>query len=206
MLRTEDKKIIAVDIDDVLAANAEGFVEFCNQRWGTNLKVDDYTEHWADLCGVDTEEESRRRNEIVVSKLFTRHRVFEEAKQATRLLARKYKLVIVSSRGPSVQKDSIEWLNKEFNGLFEEFYFLQVWEKPISIDEKLGSNKNELLEKAKASYLIDDQPKHCTAAAEAGITSLVFGDYKWNRHVQLLPKMVRTKSWQEVLEYFDAQD
>ena len=34
---------IAIDIDDVLAENAIGFVAFSNERWVTLLRVDDYS-------------------------------------------------------------------------------------------------------------------------------------------------------------------
>ena len=47
---------IAIDIDDVLAENAIGFVAFSNERWGTRLSVDDYSEHWSEMWRVDSEE------------------------------------------------------------------------------------------------------------------------------------------------------
>lgn len=46
---------IAVDIDDVLADNAAGFVTFSNERWGTNLTPDDYGEHWVKVWQVDND-------------------------------------------------------------------------------------------------------------------------------------------------------
>ena len=51
---------IAIDIDDVLAENAIGFVAFSNERWGTRLRVDDYSEHWSEMWHVDREEAERR--------------------------------------------------------------------------------------------------------------------------------------------------
>lgn len=51
---------IAIDIDDVLAENAIGFVAFSNERWGTRLSVDDYSEHWSEMWRVDSEEAERR--------------------------------------------------------------------------------------------------------------------------------------------------
>ena len=51
---------IAIDIDDVLAENAIGFVAFSNERCGTRLRVDDYSEHWSDMWHVDSEEAERR--------------------------------------------------------------------------------------------------------------------------------------------------
>ena len=62
--------------------------------------------------------------------------------------------------------------------------------------------KAEICAEIGADYLVDDQPKHCLAAAKAGIKTILFGDYKWNRDTKLMPNMVRAKNWQEVLEYF----
>ena len=75
------KKTIAIDIDDVLAANAENFVEFSNKKWGTHLRPDDYTEHWAELWDVDFDEVEKRRDIIVSEKVFLKHRWFEDAKK-----------------------------------------------------------------------------------------------------------------------------
>ena len=47
------KKVIAVDIDDVLAESARNLVEYSNKSWGTNITVDDYDEDWAKLWQVD---------------------------------------------------------------------------------------------------------------------------------------------------------
>jgi len=198
-------KTIAVDIDDVLAANAEGFTKFSNERWGTELAPGDYTEHWAELWKVDFDEVDRRREVIIGEKLFTRHRFFDDAKPVLKKLTKKYKLVIVSSRGRSIQSDTIDWLNKEFKDIFSEIHFAQIWDQPLHVLERLELTKTEICREVGADYLIDDQPKHCIAAAGAGITSLLFGDYKWNRTIKLETNMVRTKNWQEVLEYFDAE-
>lgn len=178
------KPTIAVDIDDVLAANAEDFAKFSNERWGTNLKPDDYTEHWAELWKVDFDEVERRREVIIKEKVFTTHRIFNEAKPALEKLARNYRLAIVSSRGRRVQKDTIDWINKEFRSIFSEIHFAKIWDKNRHVLESLKLTKAEICQEIGADYLIDDQPKHCIAAAQAGITSLLFGDYKWTRDVK----------------------
>ena len=51
---------IAIDLDDVLAAHVESFVAFSNANYGTNLGVEDYRDHWANLWGVENEEIERR--------------------------------------------------------------------------------------------------------------------------------------------------
>ncbi len=60
--------IIAIDIDDVLADYAAGFVKFSNARWGLNLTIADYDEHWGNVWGVDVDE-VRRRADIMIDDL-----------------------------------------------------------------------------------------------------------------------------------------
>lgn len=200
------KPTIAVDIDDVLAANAEAFVKFSNERWGTTLNPDDYSEHWAEMWKIDYDEESKRRDVIIREKIFTKHEFFDEAKPALEILKKKYRLVIVSSRGPRIRSETIEWINKSFPGVFDEIHFAKIWDATdVHTLEKLKITKAEILKQIGANYLIDDQPKHCVAAAEAGVKSIIFGDYMWNRDVKMTKNMVRAKNWQEVLEYFDGR-
>lgn len=204
MLKTENKPVIAVDIDDVLAANAEGFANFSNKKWGTKLTADDYDEHWAQMWQVDYEEENRRREVIIEHKLFIKHRFFNEAKPVLKKLKQSYRLIIVSSRGPRIREDTVEWLTKEYGNLFEEIHFAPIWDDVTKHTlEKLKYTKADFLLELGADYLIDDQPKHCLAAVKAGIKTILFGDYKWNRHVELLPNMVRAKNGHEVSEYFN---
>ncbi|MBI2009242.1 HAD family hydrolase [Candidatus Saccharibacteria bacterium] len=200
------KKTIAIDIDDVLAANAENFVEFSNKKWGTHLRPDDYTEHWAEMWKVDMEEVEKRRDIIITEKVFIKHKAFEEAKAVLKKLAKNYKLVIVSSRGPRVQADTIEWVHQNFKGIFSEVHFAKIWDRPMPILEQLKMTKAEICSEIGADYLIDDQPKHCIAAAEAGITTLLFGDYRWTKVNNLSKSIIKVKNWQEVLEYFDGQN
>lgn len=196
------KPTIAVDIDDVLAANAAGFAEYSNRKWGTNLTPDDYTEHWAELWKVDFEEVERRRQQIVHDKLFTKHRFFSEAKPVLKVLSEDFKLIIISSRGKMVQADTIEWLKKEYGDIFSGIHFADIWDKDLHVLERLKLTKAEICRQLGADYLIDDQPKHCLAAAKAGVTALLFGDYTWTRDVSEQANLVKVKNWPEVLAYF----
>lgn len=203
MPNSENKKTIAVDIDDVLAANAEGFVAFSNKKWGTSLVVDDYDEHWAEMWGITYEEENQRRDEVIGTKLFTSYRFFEEAKPALKELSKEYELVVVSSRSKMIAKDTIEWINNHFENIFTEIHFAGIWDDlEKSTADKLKLTKGEICRQIGADFLIDDQPKHCIAAAEAGITALLFGEYKWTKTDNLPKNVAKVKNWHEVLEYF----
>lgn len=199
-------KTIAVDIDDVLAANAEGFINFSNQRWGTRLSVDDFTENWAEMWQVEHDEWIARRHEVINSKVHMTYRFFDEAKPVLQELAKNYKLIVVSSRSKQISADTTEWLKKQYGKLFSEFHYAKIWDNlDRPIHEKIKLTKKDVLQQVGADFLIDDQYKHCAAAAEAGIMSLLFGDYRWNQMKKLPKSMTRVKDWHQVLEYFDAK-
>jgi 5'(3')-deoxyribonucleotidase len=209
MPKPADKPVIAVDVDDVLAANAKGFVEFSNRRWGTSLKPEDYHEHWAEMWGIEHQEMLKRREKIVEAKLFTSYDFLEDAKTVLTELSKSYKLVILTSRTVDISEDTVGWINNYFGDLFSDIHFAGIWEKlnrnEAAVEDVIKVTKAEIGKQIGADYLIDDQPKHCIAAAEAGIKSLLFGNYGWNEGVKLVPNMVRVKNWQEVLEYFDGR-
>jgi 5'(3')-deoxyribonucleotidase len=199
------KITIAIDVDDVLAANAEAFVEFSNKRWGTNLKVEDYDEHWAILWGV----EENNHDEIEKRALeFLKHSTpiykhFPDANESLKKLAEKHKLVIVTSRRMAQSQDTLEWIEKFYPGIFDEIHFAGIWDKIH--DDRIKVTKAEFCRQVGADYLIDDQLKHCIAAADAGIKGLLFGDYSWNQADELPKDVTRVANWQEVLEYFDGR-
>jgi len=199
-------KTIAFDIDDVLATNAKEFIEFSNKRWGTKLTPDDYTEHWAEMWGIDYEETNKRREVILKEKLFTSYSFFDEARAILKELKKHYRLVIVSSRSNEVHKETLEWLDGEFKSIFSEIHFAKIWDDPkLHVLKKLKMTKAEICKEIGADYLVDDQPKHCIAAADAGIKSVLFGDYGWNKHTKLSKNMVRIKKWQDLLVYFNNE-
>lgn len=197
------KQTIAVDIDDVLADNAAGFVAFSNSKWGTRLSVDDYDEHWAKLWRVDHEETARRADLFHVSGVVKKYQKNTDALDVLLNLHKSFRLVIITSRRLSLKEDTYEWINLHFPNIFEEIHFAGIWDV---IDEgSVHATKADIALEIGADYLIDDQIKHCSAAASVGIESILFGDYTWN-YTDTLPKGVyRAASWQKVEDYFNGK-
>ena len=197
------KQTIAVDIDDVLSANAEAFIAYSNKRWGTALKVEDYREPWAIPWEVGDEEAKRRSEEYHVSGGIENYKHRPEAESALRRLAKNFRLVVVTSRNQPVEKVTRDWITKYFDGIFEAIHFAGMWDPG---QKGIQLTKAAVLKEIGADYLIDDQLKHCIAAAQAGIRSLLFGNYAWNQTEKTLPTGVtRCKDWPAVLEYFDGR-
>ncbi len=200
------KPTIAVDIDDVLAANAEAFIDFTNKRWGTNLTPRDYTEHWIEVWQVDHEEEMRRIDAVHKAMIFKDYRHFPEAIPILKQLSEKYDLVVLTARQKVISRDTLDWIERYYKGIFSDVHFAGIWDG-MNRDShvRIKYTKGRVAKEIGADYLIDDQTKHCLAAAEAGIEALLFGNYPWNQLKKLPNKVKRVNDWQAVLEYFNAK-
>lgn len=197
------KKTIAIDIDDVLAANAEGFVEFSNQKWGTRLHPDDYNDHWAKLWDVDNNTALERADMLANKGFFGKLQHFDEATYVLKKLKTRYRLIIVTARRISAEQDTREWIDRYFPDIFEEIHFAGIWDEMTAHAHQTG--KGGFVKNLDADYLIDDQTKHCISAAELGVQSILYGNYTWNQADQLPPGVTRLVSWAEIGEYFEAK-
>jgi 5'(3')-deoxyribonucleotidase len=195
-------KTIAVDVDEVLSASAQGFVAFSNERWGTNLTVDDYHEHWAQMWGV-SEEEADTRQEILNNEgIIQSYQPFANAYDVLKKLSKNYRLLVATSRTSFLSEETVIWIDKHFQGIFENIHHSGIYD--VTDEDRHKATKAQLCIDIGADYLIDDQLKHCVGVAEVGIQSILFGDYAWNRTNDKLPESVtRCKDWTEILEYFD---
>ena len=189
---------IAVDIDDVLAENAAGFVKYSNEKWGTNLTVDDYDEHWGAIWKVDSLEVERRAQEYHNSSTMRRYGHIGGAKEVLARLSERHHLLIATSSRMQMRADTVEWLNEHFDGLFldEDIHFAGIWDNID--DSSITRTKRDIIESFGIDVLIDDQLKHCLAAAAAGANSILFGEYSWNKIDDPPRGVVRCNSWAEV--------
>jgi len=197
------KQLIATDIDDVLAANAEGFVAFSNQQWGMNLRPEDYSEQWAKVWQVDVAEVDRRSKIFHESQVVATYRHLPDGVAALERLKQDYDIVAVTSRQLTIRDSTRDWLDKYYGGIFDDVVFAGIFDGAFADDLHLRT-KADVFRRLKPAYVIDDQLKHCAAAADLGIKTVLFGDYPWNQVDELPPGVTRCRDWAAVEEYFDA--
>lgn len=197
------KPIIAVDLDDVLTNNAQAFADFSNATWGTNLTADDFDEDWNIVWGTEIEETQRRAELFHSDDVFDGFMHKEDALNVLTKLHKNYTLVIATSRREVVRGITESWLERHYAGLFSGVYFTGFFDGKHGVDA-LKKTKKDLVIEIGADYLIDDQPKHCFGAAEAGLRAVLFGDYRWNQVARLPKGITRCSNWPEVGQYFDA--
>lgn len=199
------RKTIAIDVDDVTAAESESIRQFINMTYGLNLTPADYDVegpywgYWEHVWGVDKDTGKRWYEAYLESGAKATAQVVEGAIEAINALKENYELVIITSRHDTLIDITHEWLEKHFPKTFKGVHFTEVWES----DEKV--TKALICRKVGADYLVDDSADHCNLAAEEGIKALLFGDYGWNRKLPVVEGVKRVKNWQEVLEYFEHE-
>lgn len=197
------KPIIAIDCDDVLASSAEAFLQFSNDRWGTRLTIEDIDEDWSKMWQIDEAETEVRAKEYHASGIISDYRHYDEALPVLEWLAQRYTLVVATSRNASINSETIAWIEKHYHGIFESIYFSGIYDDFSRLDTAHLLTKSDLLQQIGASYLIDDQPKHCISAVEHGMQSILFGDYPWSNAHNLPAGATRCLDWNDVREFFE---
>ncbi len=201
------RPVIALDIDDVLAASAEGFANYSNRQWGTSLTADDYQEDWAAVWGISTEEAVARAAGYHKDGVMRTYRPLYGAHKVLSNLSKRYSIILVTSRRRVVDLDTRAWLNQHFPDVFSGLEYAGIWDDDThTVERSLSRTKRDICHRIGASYLIDDQPKHCIDAHSGGVAALLFGEYSWNQEDCSLPEeVVRVANWIEVGRYFDDQ-
>lgn len=203
-------RTIAVDIDDVLSPFTESFCNYHNATYGSNLSIDDFKvpgDYWGYYEGVlanvlknpDGVDEYKRRfwEYLETDRHMRGQPISQEGKDCLYKLKEHYNLEIVTARDGAIKQGTIEWIKEELPDLFSAVHFNASWKQE---GEKI--TKAKLCQEIGADYIIDDSVEHCNAAAECGITAILFGEYGWNAYQKVHEKVIRVSGWAEVLDFF----
>lgn len=147
------KPIIAIDVDDVIAANAPAFVEYSNHKYGTHLTIDDYQEHWGEVWKVEHEELLKRASEYQDSNHIGTYSVIDGAYPALQELKKRFKLVIVTSRHKSMDTLTRVWLQENYPDIFDDIIFSGFFDTELK--SAIHLTKGEIVKEIGATYFID---------------------------------------------------
>lgn len=193
------KLTVAVDIDETLSDHAEDFIKFSNSIHGTNLKVTDYSEHWSEMFSIDARGVENLYLKLNDQGMYRELKHKVDSVNVLNKLKQKYELIIVTSRKTMLREDTLEWLSHRYPGVFSDVHFAGIWDE-IN-DKSIHLTKKEIIQQVGADFLIDDQPKHCEAVANAGVQAILFGDYAWNRDYMPHKNLIKLHDWAAVGEY-----
>ncbi|KAG0285963.1 hypothetical protein BGZ96_009872 [Linnemannia gamsii] len=204
------RKVIAVDLDEVLARTTLAIADFHNDTYGTTLTMDDFISYdYTKIWGGTREESIAKWRLFFDSPYFLKVEPVEGSLETLKLLkARRFSLVIVTARQQFVADLTKKFVDRHFPGIFESIYFANHF---LTEQEKLtfvSKPKSVICRDVHAQLLIDDSLENALEVSKAGIPVLLFdlhGKYKWNQleeGQQLPEKVTRVKSWKDVQAWF----
>ncbi|KAJ3020487.1 UNVERIFIED_CONTAM: hypothetical protein HDU68_010158 [Siphonaria sp. JEL0065] len=226
---TSTKPVMAVDMDEVLCGTAQALVDFHNANYSTKLTVKDFVSYNYEEVWGGTKQEAVEKVLVFFSfsslmfdmlKLFyTKVRLFYEsdhfsermavvpgAFEALSVLKEYYDLVIITSRQEFVQKETHDFINLNYPGIFKEVHFANHHLTPEEAARMVSKTKGELCREVGATILIDDSLHHVFECAEKGIKVFLFdheGAYQWNKlseDAKLPVNATRVHEWAEVVK------
>src|SRR5665213_476181 len=153
------RKVIAVDIDDVLGNSTEALRLEVNRQLGVNLLPehylvpDDYTGYYqrvwqrhglAERMSLEQLEPFMQTNQSHVP-------ANDKAFQTLKKLSQSYEFIVITSRPSSWRPATQQWLSDNFPGLFDKLLFTEEGER---------KTKGQLCVEHSAACLIDDNVEH----------------------------------------------
>ena len=188
-----NKKVLAVDIDDVIFPFVPELAKYHNQNFNTEYDIDSFhTYIFNEVWGGSTEEGHAKIMNFFTSD-FRNVEPIKGSYDALLNIKDRYDLYIVTSRDEELRPITEPWINARFPGVFKN---LILCGNPYTGNGY--RTKSQICRDIEAEYLIDDQIKYCQEFSNEGIASILFGAYKWNQGYT--PQLTtRAQHWEDVL-------
>jgi len=118
------KKILAVDIDEVLSSLLSEIIRWHNEKYKSAYKVDDFFsyDYW-NVWGGTRQQAIEKVDNFAKSGGFAKLPVIEGSQEAIKKLKNKYKIFSVTSRRNDFKDDTYKWIERNFPDCFEEVLF-----------------------------------------------------------------------------------
>lgn len=195
------KRVLGVDLDDVLIRTGDAMAQFHNATYGTNYVREDVTSYsLGEIWNCTHEEAQMRIDEFISTEFHHQAEAVFGAYDALKHLGKTYEIVIVTGRHEEMRDSTIDWLTKNFLGLYREIYFTGHYD----FDPSKKRLKSAVMTEIGADLFIDDALHFAFDVASVGIPVLLL-DTPWNQGV--LPEGVtRVQSWEEILTILASKE
>ncbi|OIV95304.1 hypothetical protein TanjilG_07460 [Lupinus angustifolius] len=194
------KLAVAVDVDEVLGNFVSAINKFIADRYSSEHSVSEYHVYeFFKIWNCSRDEADVRVHEFFKTPYFKSGiHPLPGAQLALQKLSRYCNLSVVTSRQNVIKDHTIEWIEKNYPGLFNEIHF----GNHFALDG-VSRPKSEICRSLNAKVLIDDNPRYAMECAESGIRVLLFDyedSYPWSKDesVDKHPLVTKVKNWEEV--------
>ncbi len=176
------KPILGVDIDNVLAESDARLRTMIREMFGITLEEHQMTQYEYMAYGV-TEEQLIQVFRVFNAEGCRTLKVVPGAKAAMRQLARRYEIVLVTSRNPESKAGTEYWLKT----------------KDLPYDQLHFNNEKHALGIPYHSF-IEDRHEHAHRIAETGAAVYLL-TRPWNAAPLAHPNVRRVHTWDEILRH-----
>jgi hypothetical protein len=158
---------------------------------------EDFTSyHFNDAWGIDETTAHSTMTRFFSSSHFAEIKPLLGAKEVLLKHKQKFRFIVVTSRNSNLGDQTRKWLNEHFDECFDDVMFGSAYGPGVR------RTKSEMCKEIQAIMLVDDNPYYAAEASPALKTSVLFGDYAWNRettttskNIQLPQNLVRVQDW-----------
>jgi 5'(3')-deoxyribonucleotidase len=191
------EKVLGTDVDAVIADIHTPMLRYTNARYGCNLTVNDircYQLEEAWHCSAD--EAKRRVFEFTKTPEFRAVVPVRSAVEVLTRLAKRYKVLAVSSRPSELYELTTEWINKCFPGVYSGVF--------LTGEYSFGGSKlrkADICRRKGVGVIVDDSFEEIVHCAQQGIRGLLFNlngeeRYGWNLDGELPEGAERVWGWE----------
>jgi uncharacterized HAD superfamily protein len=187
------RKIIAVDVDDVLLKFVDPFLEFMNPIYDTRFTQRHVKNYDLIKTFPINEEEMRKRIDEFFSNGYLHSlKPVYGAKKGMLELAKLYEVIIITSRSREVKEGTLGSLRLTFPSCFSELLFARGYV------HKEGKSKAEICQERDVYFLIDDSYVFADECAKNGRRALLL-NRPWNQG-KTHDLVTRVQNWREIVE------
>jgi 5'(3')-deoxyribonucleotidase len=186
---------IAIDIDEVLGDFMPNFIKFYNDKYKTNLIIDDLPSYYLwNFLDVTRENMIQRVYDFHKTDYFKNIKPIKDAEESVKKLKENNELFIITSRQNAVIEETKQWIEKYFPNIFSEIYFTNNLSKNGE-----SKTKKEICDLINADILIEDSLEYCLECMSPN-RKIFLLDYSWNKNNNLPKEITRVYSWKEIME------
>jgi uncharacterized protein len=192
MDKTQKKKKIGIDMDDILMEFADNLFKFYNEKFGTNLSFHDACRYELDeIWKLPRDEAIRIVLDYYDSDIHHNSLPVNGAVDFIKKIKPNAEIFIVTARPEKYREITMNWLLKHFPEMFNDVVFTGQYHGAVK-----PMKKSEVCKELGIEIFIDDALHNVRDVASAGIKTFLF-DKPWNRE-ETPENVKRVLSWEEI--------
>jgi len=187
-LVSSGRPVVVLDLDDVLFPRSQAVIEFSRQRYGLELRLEDYVHHGLDiLWGCSLEEAERREYEFLTEMAVTMPPALGVI-EVLNWLKPYFDFDIITARWESLAELTVGWARGKLGDRIRDIYFVTVTRGKGDIAVDIPG----------VVAVADDYLKNLSryhTALGSGVIPILFGQHPWNDSFEPPPGTRQVLDW-----------